>query len=102
MKSEEVKEILKDLILVCADHTLKTLTELSQDKSAQGDILRATITPMLISAWQKMPISLGMPRQLKRLEKWYNNRNMYTIEAGKIIDMMLIIKEEDSVIKNLN
>lgn len=102
MKVDQVKEMLTELVTECASHTIKTLNELSNDRTIAGNSLRSVITPMLVSAWQKMPIDLGVPNQLESLSLYYDKPNLYAIHAGKIIDIMIMITKKDFKYKNLN
>ena len=102
MKVDQVREMLTELVTECATHTIKTLNELSNDRTVTGNSLRSVITPMLVSAWQKMPIDLGVPNQLENLSVYYDKPNLYAIHAGKIIDLMLMITKKDLKSENLN
>lgn len=102
MKVDQVREMLTELVTECATHTIKTLNELSNDRTVAGNSLRSVITPMLASAWQKIPIDLGVLNQLECLSLYYDKPNLYAIHAGRIIDLMLIITKKDIKSKNLN
>lgn len=102
MKPQEAKQMLTELVVDCADHTIKTLKELAEDKTPAAYSLRTVITPILIKAWEKMPVSLGIPEQLEKLHKYYDKPFLYSYHAGKIIHLMYIIKGEETESLNLN
>lgn len=76
----------------CANYTIKTLEELSDDPKHKLAPTRVVILSLLIDTWNKTPLPMGIPNELRELSRYADRNNLFVYHAGELIKILNIIK----------
>lgn len=93
-QTENIRLMLSNLMCECSDYTIKTLNNLCElDTHAS---MRAVILPLLAKTWEKTPFPMGIPKEINKLVRYADKHNLFVYHAGKLVDVLLIIKGENT------